>query len=192
MGRSCFCCCGFAAADTGAAGAEMMLCRLEPASSSSSSVLHTRLSPQPESDDGLHGFLVTSMTSSISAAEGDEANSSCSGPSMSASLKPWFRSRRRRRLFSSRTFRAALCISCEASAPTASQDLYLVSSSCRYSLRRARDLRWLSLRACKISLLLASVLIRLFCTGCAPSWPFAAVWVRSWLNVTGRQAVLFV
>ena len=43
----------------------------------------------------------------LSAADGDEANSSCSGPSMSASLKPWFRSRRRRRLFSSRTFRAA-------------------------------------------------------------------------------------
>lgn len=108
MGRSCFCCCGFAAvADAGAAGAELTLCRLESASSSSSSVLHARLSPQPEPDDGLHGFLVTSMTSSISAADGDEANSSCSGPSMSASLKPWFRSRRRRRLFSSRTFRAA-------------------------------------------------------------------------------------
>ena len=116
------------------------------------------LLPQPEVDDGRQTFGVTSITFSISAAEGDEAYSSCSGPSMSASLKPWFRSSRRRRLFSSRTFRAAAWISCEASAPTASHERYLASSSCRYSLRRARDRRWLSLpKSTQISLFLGPV-----------------------------------
>jgi hypothetical protein len=139
-----------------------MLCRLESmsmsSSSSSSSVLHMRLSPQAEVEEGRHSFGVASMTFSISAAEGDDAYSSCSGPSMSASLKPWCRSSRRKRLFSSRTLRAAVWISCEASAPTASHERYLASSSVKYSLRRARDLRWLSLRrSTQISLFLGPV-----------------------------------
>jgi len=162
MGRSCFCC--LAASDAGVAAFDTVLCRLESISispsswSSSSSVLDARLSPQAEVDDGRHILGVTSMTFSISAAEGDEAYSSCSGPSMSASLKPCCRSRRRRRLFSSRTLRAAAWISCEASAPTASHERYFASSSCRYSLRRARDRRWLSLpRSTQISLFLGPV-----------------------------------
>jgi len=50
----------------------------------------------------------------------------------------------RRRLFSSTTRLAAVWISAEAATPAISHSRYLDSSSCRYSLRRARDRRWLS------------------------------------------------
>ena len=71
--------------------------------------------------------------------EADEAKASIS----SLETPFWF-SRMRSFLFSSRTLRAAVCISDEASIPICSHTRHLVSSSCRYSFLRARERRWLS------------------------------------------------
>ena len=64
--------------------------------------------------------------------------------SMLPSLTPFRFSRPRSFLFSSATFRAACCISAEASTPCNSHWRNFCSSSWRYSFRRARDLLWLS------------------------------------------------
>jgi hypothetical protein len=64
--------------------------------------------------------------------------------SISASDIPLLLSRARNRRFSSNTFRAAACISAEASTPSCSHVRYFVSSSWRYSFLRARERRWLS------------------------------------------------
>lgn len=114
--------------------------------------LPTGLVALPHSLPGLHGRLVLSIRLSVPAAVGVwELSDSSSGPglptetpSISASVTPFCLSKILNRLFSSSTRLAAAWSSADASTPTASQVRYLVSSSCKYSLLRARERRWLS------------------------------------------------
>lgn len=108
--------------------------------------------PHPPSLDP-HAFLCPIIPSNALAAFGYciwSALSSCM-PSISASLRPCCLSNCRNLLFSSSTLRAADCISALASTPTCSQVRYFVSSSWRYSLRRARERRWLSRMRAKLA-----------------------------------------
>lgn len=90
-------------------------------------------------------LLVMRRSSTVLSADTDDTCSndlSAEPPSaatMSASVTPRSRSNKRNFLFSSSTFLAAPWISAEVSIPTCSQLRNLASSSCRYSLRRARE-----------------------------------------------------
>jgi hypothetical protein len=90
-------------------------------------------------------LLVMRRSSTVLSADTDETCSndlSAEPPSaatISASETPRSRSNERSFLFSSSTFLAAPWISADVSIPTCSQLRNLASSSCRYSLRRARE-----------------------------------------------------
>lgn len=97
----------------------------------------------------LQGLLSVKRIASVCAADGDWVFPlSPSWPpvnaSISFSLTPFVRNIALNLLFSAATRRAAACISAEANTPSCSQLRYLFSSSWRYSLRRARERRWLS------------------------------------------------
>jgi len=114
--------------------------------------------PHPPSLDP-HAFLCPIIPSNALAALGYciwSALSSCM-PSISASLRPCCLSSCRNLLFSSSTLRAADCISALASTPTCSQVRYFVSNSWRYSLRRARERRWLSRMRARLAVRWADV-----------------------------------